>query len=78
MTRWSRPTGVVHSPRRGRTRRQDYYQDRHNELAKQKLLPAAGALAGAFEAYEVVHEEVLLRALSRELGLDETAAARRV
>ena len=53
--------------------REDYYQDRHKELVKQKLLPAAGALASAFAGQSVVHEEILLQALSRELGLDEEA-----
>ena len=53
--------------------REDYYQDRHKELVKQKLLPAAGALASAFAGQSVVHEEILFQALSRELGLDEEA-----
>ena len=54
-------------------RREQYYSGRYNEMKEQDLLPAAGALADAFEGEEVVHEEILLHALSRELGLSEKA-----
>ena len=54
-------------------RRGRYYSGRYNEMKKQKLLPAARALAGAFEKHDVLHRGVLLGILSRELGLSEDA-----
>ena len=53
--------------------RRDYYQDRYDEMKKQKLLSAARALAGAFEGEGPVHEDTLLGVLARDPGLDEEA-----
>ena len=53
--------------------RRRYYSVRYNELNNQDLLPAGRTLAGAFAGQCLVHEEILLQALSRELSLNEKA-----
>ena len=58
----------------------DYYLDRYEELERSRLLPAARAVADAFEAHPLLDDEKLEAALRRGLGkacgVDQLAKAK--
>ncbi|MCY4210328.1 MAG: ATP-binding protein [Gammaproteobacteria bacterium] len=53
--------------------REGYYGQRYEELERRGLLAPAGVLAATFKGRDQLHKAVLLRALTRDLGIDEQA-----
>ena len=55
-------------------KRQDYYQDRYNEMKKQGLLDAAERVARTFAGRDILYESVVIRALTEASGVGEARA----